>query len=169
MSIAGDPRSPILARVCSPTMNSRSVRSSPRSAVVKPVATTYGRSCVRPFACGDCNRPPPLEAASHLKREEPLSGDRVQGTEVAVFPRDESGHGGRHLELAEASGEIHIPFERREPRYVVVIGLVEEIGSEGNVPKGHRDGVAETERGVGAGSGIEVVMDAQRGVQHSLT
>src|SRR5258705_8574599 len=166
MRTAVRPRPETRSRMWSPTTNSRSVRSSPRSAVVNPVATTYGAS----GRCPDSGVESigPLEVPRHREGEEPGAPDRVPVAEVPVRPGHEAGDRGCERGAAERLLEVHVPFARREAGEPVVVILVEEVRAHREGPGLPLEAVAQSEGCIAAGARVEVVMDAQGWIQHAV-
>src|SRR2546426_11271546 len=114
MRTAVRPRLVTRPRMCSPTMNSRRVRSSPSRAVVNPVATTYGTSGLRPSMAVACTRMFPLEGSGYLEREHPRAFHGILVAKIAIRPRDKPRDGGGDFHPAERLLEMKVPFGGRE-------------------------------------------------------
>src|SRR5512141_3264982 len=125
-STAFSPRSRSSFATESPTTNSRSVRSSPRNAVVNPVATMRGG-----IARGGMARWVRMTGAPgprcHVERDEPTRRDPSRAPEVAVVRCREARKRRRHHVRAEGECGAGLELDRRETRHVVVVALVEYV------------------------------------------
>src|SRR5712672_1837905 len=63
---------------------------------------------------------------------------------------------------------MSVPLARRETGELVVVVLIEEIRAEGERPEGPLEAMTQPERRVRSLAGVEVVVDAQGGVQDAL-